>query len=214
MRELADILFLSSNPSNADRLELDREARTLQHAIEDAAPNEEATLRLTTRWAAEPLDLLREIRAVRPTVLHFAGYGARGTDVGIYLRDQSGEAKLVSAGALRDTIAAAGSSIRVIVLNACYTEQQAAGLLEIETLNCVIGVSGAISDREGRLFVLALYRTLAAGGSVHEAWTRAWTPLEAQGFPEPARPQLRVRADVDAQRVFVVSRGRTLEARR
>jgi len=29
-----------------------------------------------TRWAAEPLDLLRELRRLRPTVVHFAGHGA------------------------------------------------------------------------------------------------------------------------------------------
>ena len=204
MKERADILFLSSNPSNADRLELDREARTLQRAIEDMNPDGPAPLSLTTRWATEPLDLLREIRAVRPTVLHFAGYGARGTDVGIYLQDRSGEAKLVGAKVLRDTLAAAGSSIRVVVFNACYTEQQAAGLLEIDTLDCVIGVSGVISEVGGRLFVVEFYRALAAGSSVHEAWTRGCAPLEAKGFSDRSRPQLRVRAGIDTQRLFVV----------
>jgi acetylornithine deacetylase/succinyl-diaminopimelate desuccinylase-like protein len=90
MKEHADILFLSSNPSNADRLELDREARALQRAIEDVNLVGDPPLRLTTRWAAEPLDLLREIRSVRPTVLHFAGYGARGTEVGIFVRNTNG----------------------------------------------------------------------------------------------------------------------------
>lgn len=118
-------------------------------------------------------------------------------------------AKLVSAGALRDTIAAAGSSIRVIVLNACYTDQQAAGLLEIETLDCVIGVSGTIDDDGGRLFVFEFYRALAAGSTVHGAWTRAWAPLGELGFSERSRPQLRARPGVDAQRVFVVGKGRT-----
>jgi hypothetical protein len=209
MKEHADILFLSSNPSSADRLELDREARALQRAIEDVTPVGDPPLRLTTRWAAEPLDLLREIRSVRPTVLHFAGYGARGTEVGIYLQDQSGTAKLVSAGTLRDTIAAAGSSIRVIVLNTCYTDQQAARLLEIETLDCVIGVEGAIDDDGGRSFVLEFYRALAVGSAVHGAWARAWALLEERGFVPRSRPQLRVRPGGDAQRVFVVGKGRT-----
>lgn len=204
MKERADILFLSSNPSNADRLELDREARTLQRVIEDVNPDAPAPLSLTTRWAAEPLDLLREIRAVRPTVLHFAGYGARGADVGIYFQDQSGEAKLVGAKALRDTLSAAGSSIRVVVFNACYTEQQAPGLLEIDTLDCVIGVSGVISEVGGRLFVAEFYRALAEGCSVHDAWIRGCAPLEARGLTDRSRPQLRVRAGVDAQRLFVI----------
>lgn len=203
MKEQADILFLSSNPSNADRLELDREARTVQRAIEDVNPDSPAPLRLATCWAAEPLDLLREIRSIRPMILHFAGYGSRGTDVGIYLQDRSGEAKLVSAKALRDTIAAAGSSIRAVVFNACYTESQAAGLLEIDTLDCVIGVSGVINEAGGRLFVIEFYRALAEGRTVHEAWTRGCTPLEAAGFSDRSRPQLRVRTGVDAQRLVI-----------
>ncbi len=33
-----------------------------------------------TRWAAEPLDLLRELREHKPTVVHFSGHGGRGLE--------------------------------------------------------------------------------------------------------------------------------------
>lgn len=204
MKSQADILFCSSSPANADHLELDREARTIQRAIEDVDPENTAPLRVMTRWAAEPLDLLREIRAVRPTVLHFAGYGARGTEIGIYLRDPiSGEAKLVGAQALKATIQAAGSSIRIVVFSACYTEVQAAGLLEIETLNCVIGINSAISETDIREFAHEFYCALAGGRSVYDAWRRGNQPLEMRGIPEHHCPQLRERPGSDARRVFV-----------
>src|SRR5690349_14976744 len=32
---------------------------------------------LVTRWAAEPLDLLRELRKLKPTVVHFSGHGSQ-----------------------------------------------------------------------------------------------------------------------------------------
>lgn len=170
MKERADILFLCANPTNADRLELDREARAIQRSIEDVNPDGDAPLRVATRWAAEPLDLLREIRAVRPTVLHFAGYGARGGDVGIYLQDpNNGEACLIGAQVLRETLAAAGQSVRVIVFNACHTEQQAAGLLEIGTIDCVIGASGAFGEVGARAFAREFYRALAGGCSIGDA---------------------------------------------
>ena len=204
MKGHADILFLSANPLNVERLELDREARSLQRVIENVNQDGPAPLSLTTRWAAEPLDLLREIRVVRPTVLHFAGYGTRGANGGIYLQNWKGEAELVSVQALRDTLAAAGSSIRVVVFNACYTDELASGLLEIDTLDCVIGVSGVISEAGGRLFIDAFYRALADGHSVHQSWKWGCAPFEARSPSDPSCPQLRVRAGVDAQRLFVV----------
>jgi hypothetical protein len=38
-----------------------------------------------TRWATEPLDLLRELRELKPTLVHFSGHGARPS-----LDDRSG----------------------------------------------------------------------------------------------------------------------------
>jgi hypothetical protein len=33
-------------------------------------------LRVGNQWAAEPLDLLRELRKRKPTVVHFSGHGS------------------------------------------------------------------------------------------------------------------------------------------
>ena len=33
---------------------------------------------LVTRWAVQPLDLLRGLRRLKPTVVHFSGHGGRG----------------------------------------------------------------------------------------------------------------------------------------
>lgn len=200
MKEQADILFLCANPTNADRLELDREARTIQLEIEESG----GRLQLATRWAAEPLDLLRELRSIRPAVLHFAGYGARGEDAGVYfMNSATGKAQFVSAEAIKTTISAAGQSVRVVVLNACYTEPQAAGLLDTGTVDCVIGVTGAIGEVAARKFALEFYRALAEGCSVGDAWARGCAPPEVQGHSERGRPKIQLRDGVDAGRLFV-----------
>jgi hypothetical protein len=68
------ILFLAANPVGTDRLALDEEARALQQELERAGFRD--SFELVTRWAAEPLDLLRELRKLKPTVVHFSGRGS------------------------------------------------------------------------------------------------------------------------------------------
>ena len=67
------ILFLAANPSETDRLALDREAREIQVELERSRWRDR--FELVTRWAAEPLDLLRELRRLAPTVVQFSGHG-------------------------------------------------------------------------------------------------------------------------------------------
>lgn len=71
------ILFLAANPFGTDRLSLDREARAIQVELERSGFRD--NFELVTRWAAEPLDLLRELRKLKPTVVHFSGHGSHGS---------------------------------------------------------------------------------------------------------------------------------------
>src|SRR5690349_4299231 len=69
------ILFLAANPSGTDRLALDREARSIQEELERSGYRDR--FEFETRWAVEPLDLLRELRKLKPTVVHFSGHGGQ-----------------------------------------------------------------------------------------------------------------------------------------
>ena len=64
-------MFLAANPSGTDHLALDREARSI-HA-ERKRSGYRDRFEFVTRWAAEPLDLLREVRELGPTVVHVSG---------------------------------------------------------------------------------------------------------------------------------------------
>src|SRR5688572_24153153 len=68
------ILFLPANPSGVDRLTLDEEARPVPAGLERSGLRD--CFELVTRWAVRPLDLLRELRKLKPTVVHFSGHGA------------------------------------------------------------------------------------------------------------------------------------------
>jgi hypothetical protein len=53
---------------------LDREARAIHAELKRSGYRDR--FEFVTWWAAEPLDLLRELRELKPTVVHFSGHGA------------------------------------------------------------------------------------------------------------------------------------------
>src|SRR5262245_61658016 len=72
------ILFLAANPRDTGYAMLDREARSIHVELKRSGFRDRFDF--VTRWAAEPLDLLRELRELRPTVVHFSAHSARWGD--------------------------------------------------------------------------------------------------------------------------------------
>src|SRR4051812_50217087 len=99
------ILFLAANPHDAGRLALDCEARSIHLELKGSGYRER--FEFVSRWAAEPLDLLRELRTLKPTVVHFSGHG--GLE-GLSFRGADSSAREVSAEAGAETVGAAGGA--------------------------------------------------------------------------------------------------------
>src|ERR1044071_6493605 len=143
------ILFLAANPSGTDRLALDREARSIRAELKRSGYRDRFEFK--TRGRREPLDRLRELRELKPTVVHFSGHGsalsagveasAGGRDAvveprpagggeprGLCFHDAVGSAQVVSPEAIAQAFGAAGASVKLVVLNACFTEPIAEAL--------------------------------------------------------------------------------------
>lgn len=223
------ILFLAANPRGTIDLALGREARAIQEELERSDCRTQ--FELVTRWAAQPLDLLRELRRLKPTIVHFSGYGgarkprersasagprrdivpdtgALGGDDeqhGLFFQGPDGQPQLVSTAALEQTFGAAASSVKLVVLSACYSESQAQALLA--HVDCVVGMRGAISDDAARNFAIGFYGGLGESASVAGAYYQGRAAISLEGLPDGERPQLKVRDSVDAH-AFVLSRVR------
>ena len=217
------ILFLAANPRGTNSMALDREAHAIQVELERSRWRD--SFEFVTWWAAEPVDLLRQLRRLRPTVVQFSGhcghnlegtlgYGpASGRDVvgglsppdgepcaGLFCQDASGRPMVVSASALRDTFEAAGSSVRLVVLNACYSEPAAEALLA--HVDCVVGMAGTIRDDAARSFAVGFYGGLGERESVEAAFRgrgrvsrrmrsdRPQWPTRRRPAPASARPHV------------------------
>jgi hypothetical protein len=181
------ILFLAANPSGTNRLALDREARSIHAALKRSGYRDRFDF--VTRWATEPLDLLHEVRELKPTVVHFSGHGGPripGTPgsagrrnvimastpsgdepYGLYFHDAAGGMQAVSSGAIAHTFGAAGASVKLVILNACFTEPIAAALLA--HVDCVVGMSGSIHDDAARSFAIGFYGGLGEHESIAAA---------------------------------------------
>lgn len=216
------ILFLAANPSGTSQLALDREARAIHHELERSTGRDQ--LEFVTRWAVEPLDLLRELRKLRPAIVHFSGHGqsARpaapadgalrrdlgfpgggrpGAPGGLYFQGPDGKPRVVSAAAIEQTFGAAGSSVRLVVLSACYSAAQAEALLA--HVECVIGMSDAIRDDAARQFAVGFYGGLGEREPVAAALRQGRVAISLEGLPDADLPQLRVRPGIDAERVVL-----------
>jgi WD40 repeat protein/nucleoside phosphorylase len=221
------ILFLAANPAGTSEFALGREARAIQVELERAGFRD--SFELVTRWAAEPLDLLRQLRKLKPTVVHFSGRGrahpagpSRANEeptardpvaalapldseaaYGLFFQGPNGQPQLVSTDALQETFGAAGSSVKLVVLNACYSETQAAALLA--HVDCVVGMRGSISDAAARSFAIGFYGGVGERESVAAAYQQGCAAISLEGQADSSRPQLQVRSGVDAARLVLAT---------
>lgn len=211
------ILFLAANPVNTSESALGREARAIQAELERSGFRD--SFEFVTRWAVEPLDLLRELRKLRPTVVHFCGNrdpdtgGSRNASDavpldgpqrdGLFFQGPDGRPQFVSTAALQQTFGAVGASVRLVVLNACYSEPQATALLA--HVDCVVGVRGSIRDTAARSFALGLYGGLGEREPVAAAYKQGCAAISLVGQAESDCPQLKVRDGVDAARLVLAT---------
>ena len=195
------ILFLASNPSNTGRLQLDKEFRQVFQSVQEGTLNYE----LVIEWAITAADLQRVILKHKPTILHFSGHGegsktekkaktgsiVKATTIpgGIVLQDANGQPKLVSGVALAGlfSICLRRFKIELVVLNACYSEDQAKGIAQAG-VTFVVGMNTAVNDNTAIEFSTGLYRGVASEGDIEFAFDLAKNNimlmgLEGEGIP-------------------------------
>jgi hypothetical protein len=187
------ILFLAANPRSTTLLALPQEARNIQSELERGTHRE---LELEARWAVQPGDLLRELRRVKPTIVHFSGHGSQGEHIvepepHLYFEGADGQPAPVSSSVIAETFGAAGSSVKVVVLSACHSKALAAAL--VEHVDVAIGTVGSIRDDAAVSFSIGFYGGLAEGESVEVAYRQGCAAIGLYGLPQTERPHIQLR---------------------
>src|SRR3954462_10895204 len=156
------ILFLAANPIGLIARKLGEEAREIQQEIHLGGARDH--FHFIHRPAAQPLDLLRALRKLKPSIVHFVGHAQAD---GIYSTNNEGKPTQMTREAMLATFGAAGQSVRVVVLDGCATEDLAKSLCDFVPI-CV-GTSPPIADGAARAFCLGFYGALADGESMAHA---------------------------------------------
>ncbi len=203
------ILFLAANPISTHRLRLDEEIREIEAGLRRSKHRDR--FELQQRWAVRPIDLQRALLDCKPRIVHFAGHGiGRATkdlsdqapeemvrdisladrteafDEGLVLEDRTGQPKLVRIEALSALFELFADSVECVVLNACYSKQQAAAIAQ--HIPYVVGMNQAIGDRAAIEFAIGFYDALGAGESIEQAYRLGTVAIQLSDLPEHLTP--------------------------
>lgn len=196
MTQKIGILFLSSNPWSTGRILVDEEAREVFERINEGPYRDRFELHVFT--AIRPQDLQRLLLMYQPQIVHFSGHGSKEKE--IILGGTRGGGTTLDREGLTNLFALYQSHVRLVLLNACYTHEQARSIAGV--VNYSIGANAAIGDKVGVIFAGAFYRALGFGKSVREAFESAMAELALTKIPRSRGMQLFVREDLNVRDSF------------
>ena len=190
------VLFLAANPMNTELLRIDEEIRKVKRALRLARYGK--SFDLETEMAVRYGDLQDLLLHHQPDIIHFSGHGDDSGE--IMVQDENGLAHPIPVDALASLFAAADDNVRCVLLNACYSDDQAAAIAG--HVSCVVGMSDAITDDMAIEFSPAFYRGLAYGRDVASAFALALNQIDLSGSDESQIPRLLVSGTDPAELIF------------
>jgi hypothetical protein len=196
MTKKIKLLFLAANPKDTAPLRLGEEIREIEEKLL-LAPSARA-FELISKWAVRPNDLVVALMRYRPTIVHFSGHGQQD---GVVLETDKGEAEPVTNRQLRDIFSVFKSTLRLVVLNACFSDPQLSEISKM--IDYTIGTRSAIGDKGAIQFAACLYQSLAFGHSVEEAFELAKCQILRPDDSNSELFTLRVKEGVDVTESFV-----------
>lgn len=151
--------------------------RDVQEGLERASRRDD--IEFDCKFAVRVRDLRRSLLDIKPQIVHFSGHGS-GTD-GIVLENDKGESVLVGTDALANLFKLHMESVRCVVLNACYSKEQAEAICK--HIPFVIGISNSIADDSAAAFAVGFYDAIGAGRTYEEAFSHGRNAIELLGLP-------------------------------
>ena len=192
------IVVLAANPLDTSRLRLGKEVAEIQEELQRA--NLRDRFEFVSHWAVRPKDIQRVLLDVEPNIVHFEGHGGDGD--GLIFENEAGEHQFVSTQALSQLFELFANQIECVVLNACYSDTQAAAIYQ--HIDYVMGMGQAIGDKAAIQFAAGFYRALGAGRSYEEAYGFGCNAIALENIPEEQTPVLRKKpAAGSAQQIFI-----------
>ena len=144
----------------------------------------------------------------KPDIVHFSGHGDRSSQ--IILEDNHGRSQPVLPLALSTLFSKLKDNIRLVVLNACYSEPEAKAIAQ--HIECVVGISGRITDQATIPFAFSFYQALGYGKSIKTAFELGCGQIGLEGLDEEDKPKLLTLKADSGDFVFARLEGRDLSS--
>ncbi len=184
------ILILSANPRGTGRRRFDEEVREIEECLRRSGYRDR--FEIHSIWAVRLRDLRRALLENEPQIVHFCGHG---NQEGLLVEDESGLAATVSTEALSGLFKLFSSKVECVVLNACYSETQAAAISQ--HIDYVIGMQMEIKDKAAIEFSVGFYDALGAGRTVEDAFEFGCNAIRLFNIPDYLIPVLKKRVKKD-----------------
>ena len=187
---LIKVLFLAADPRDASRLRLQQEYRDIEERLQLAKQRER--FRLKSRLSVRIGDITQAIFDVEPQIVHFSGHG---TSMGVLcFENELGYTQPVDPSALAAMFELFAEQVNCVVLNACYSEDQAKAIAK--HIQFVIGMNRSIGDKAAITFAVGFYKALGANRSIDVAYKFGRAEIQLQGISEELTPVLYEKKDV------------------
>jgi hypothetical protein len=194
------VVFLGANPYDQDNpLDLKREMSSIEESIRSSKFADQ--IDLETCLDAEPLDLLSNLIKKEPAILHFAGHGDKSGYLAF--QNKAGLTQYASPASVTRVFKALPRAVRLVFLNACYSEKQAMAIREI--IDFTVGMNDEIGDEAAIQFAKMFYLSIAEGNSVSAAYHAGVAALHLVGIPAENTPVLLPGDHADPDRPFLIS---------
>ncbi|MEL6982943.1 MAG: CHAT domain-containing protein [Actinomycetota bacterium] len=153
MQRTRVLAFSANKTSNS--LDVDSELRAIRQALDGVATVDHLP-------AARAEELVSDLSADPPVIMHFMGHGS---PMGLELAYGRDDFRPADGQALREVLA--GRGVQLVVLSSCYSAAQAHQIAQ--SVDAVVGTSEALEDESTAMFSNAFYKALRRGATVAEA---------------------------------------------
>jgi len=178
------ILFLVANPNDTTRLKLDAELRSIDESLRQSEFRDR--IETISHGAVRVIDLQYLLMRHKPNIVHFSGHGTVTNE--IVLEDTFGQSAPVAVNALSQLFNILKDNIKCVVLNACYSEEQAEAIAQ--HIDCVIGMSEAISENAAITFAATFYGAIGFGRDIKTAFDLGCVQIHLENLNEQDMPKL------------------------
>lgn len=179
------ILIVTAEPKRADPLRLNKEISLIQSVFE----HKNDSYKVVFKPAATPQTLHDAMVETKPWIVHFSGHGSG--EPGLIFEDELGQAKPIGADALADLFQSFETFVECLILNACFSSDQAKGISK--HINYVVGMGQEIRDSAALDFSSGFYTAIAGGFSIENSFQQGCSRIhlnQTQPRSEHLIPQL------------------------